>query len=147
MNPMIRRIVVPAVCLAVVSACASKNADTREPSVAPGINAGYGTEEGRATTLKILEGEGREKYPGSSDMSTSVYHSHSGGPGIVRVCWTVYSPSSRLSPSAPTASKRAIGSTFTLEPGRLRRLSAMPIRRLRSKACTRARPQPCWPQP
>ncbi len=56
-----RRILVAAVCLVVVSACAS-SADKRDPSVAPGINAGYGTEAGRATTLKILEGEGREKY-------------------------------------------------------------------------------------
>jgi ubiquinone/menaquinone biosynthesis C-methylase UbiE len=50
------------VCALLLPACAQKAANTPEPSAAPGINDRYKTEEGRATTIKILEGEGREKY-------------------------------------------------------------------------------------
>ena len=60
---MIQRAFVPSILLLVVSACAPKGDATRtDPSVAPGINSGYATEEGRARTLAILEGEGRDKY-------------------------------------------------------------------------------------
>jgi protein-L-isoaspartate O-methyltransferase len=49
--------------LLVCSACASSGGATKaEPSVAPGVNDRYVTAEGRAAILKILEGEGREKY-------------------------------------------------------------------------------------
>ena len=57
------KILATSLLLLVLPACASKGDATRtDPSVAPGINSGYATEEGRARTLKILEGEGRDKY-------------------------------------------------------------------------------------
>jgi hypothetical protein len=49
--------------LLLLLALAVKDGATQgEPSVAPGINDRYATEEGRAQSLQILEGEGREKY-------------------------------------------------------------------------------------
>lgn len=60
---MFRKILASSLSLAVISGCASTGgANRQEPSVAPGINDRYATEEGRATSLKIFEGEGREKY-------------------------------------------------------------------------------------
>lgn len=48
-----------ALCFLALSACATRGTD---PSVAPGINDRYATEQGRATSLQIFEGEGREQY-------------------------------------------------------------------------------------
>lgn len=45
------------------SACASSGAPAKtEPSVAPGANSRYATEEGRAATVKILDSEDRDRY-------------------------------------------------------------------------------------
>jgi ubiquinone/menaquinone biosynthesis C-methylase UbiE len=52
-----------ALYLLVFSASASNGgAQQAEPSVAPGVNDRYATEEGRARALQIFEGEGREQY-------------------------------------------------------------------------------------
>lgn len=59
---MIRKTVVPPLCVFLLSACASSSSPTKEPSVAPGINDRYATQEGRAASLQILEGQGRETY-------------------------------------------------------------------------------------
>src|SRR5688572_4097940 len=59
---MFRKLFLSSACVLVVSACASAGGGAGAPSAAPGINDRYKTEGGRATTLKILEGEGREKY-------------------------------------------------------------------------------------
>ena len=57
------RAFIPSACLVLLSACAASTAaPTTEPSAAPGINDRYATEEGRAATIKILEGEGRDSY-------------------------------------------------------------------------------------
>lgn len=60
---MFRKLFTTWTLLLALPACASKSDATRtDPSVAPGINSGYATEEGRARTIKILEGEDRDKY-------------------------------------------------------------------------------------
>lgn len=64
MTTQLTRFLATASCLLVLSACASSGTGSSgtEPSVAPGINDRYATEEGRAITRKILEGDGRERY-------------------------------------------------------------------------------------
>ena len=60
---MIRNLVSLSLCVVVTSACASnRRPDSAEPSVAPGINDRYDTEQGRAQSIQIFEGEGRETY-------------------------------------------------------------------------------------
>ena len=60
---MARPILPLSLCLLVLSACApGSTAKKAEPSVAPGANDRYATEQGRAVTLQILEGDDREKY-------------------------------------------------------------------------------------
>jgi hypothetical protein len=60
---MVRPIFPLSLCLLVLSACApSSPANKAEPSVAPVANDRYATEQGRAVTLQILEGDDREKY-------------------------------------------------------------------------------------
>jgi predicted methyltransferase len=59
---MVRPIFPLSFCLLVLSACASNTANRAEPSVAPGANDRYATEEGRAATLQILERDDRAKY-------------------------------------------------------------------------------------
>lgn len=54
-----------ALCLIALSACAERGTD---PSVAPGINDRYATDEGRAVTRKILEGEGRDTYQKPAEL-------------------------------------------------------------------------------
>jgi predicted methyltransferase len=44
--------------------CAVGVLHAAEPSVAPGINDRYATEEGRKTAIQIFEGEGRDLKPG-----------------------------------------------------------------------------------
>lgn len=66
---MCRKILASSLCLAVIAGCESTSSSKRdEPSVAPGINDRYATEEGRATSLKIFEGDGREKYQKPDDV-------------------------------------------------------------------------------
>ncbi len=66
---MCRKILASSLCLAVIAGCGSSSRAKRdEPSVAPGINDRYATEEGRATSLKIFEGAGREKYQKPDDV-------------------------------------------------------------------------------
>jgi predicted methyltransferase len=63
MSPTFGGVLIVAGSLLVCSGCAQKATSGKtDPSVAPGINDRYATEDGRATTLKILEGEGRETY-------------------------------------------------------------------------------------
>ena len=58
-----RNIFVASACLLVLTACASTGgAPATDPSVAPGINDRYATEEGRAASLGIFEAEGRDQY-------------------------------------------------------------------------------------
>jgi ubiquinone/menaquinone biosynthesis C-methylase UbiE len=59
---MIRRAFISSACLLVLSCGSSRTPPKTDPSVAPGINARFATEEGRAATLQILEGEGRDQY-------------------------------------------------------------------------------------
>jgi ubiquinone/menaquinone biosynthesis C-methylase UbiE len=60
---MIRKILSLFLYILACSACASSGTTKQaEPSVAPGANDRYATEEGRAIAIKILEGEGREQY-------------------------------------------------------------------------------------
>jgi ubiquinone/menaquinone biosynthesis C-methylase UbiE len=60
---MVRTILSLSLYVLVCSACASHStANKAEPSVAPGANDRYATEEGRAAAIQILEGEGRETY-------------------------------------------------------------------------------------
>jgi protein-L-isoaspartate O-methyltransferase len=62
---MNRKIVFLSLSLLALSACtphADIDVDSREPSVAPGANDRYSTEEGRAAAIQIFESEGREKY-------------------------------------------------------------------------------------
>ena len=60
---MVRQILLLSLWLLVFSACASQStANKAEPSVAPGANDRYATEEGRAAALQMLEGEGRDGY-------------------------------------------------------------------------------------
>jgi predicted methyltransferase len=60
---MFRKPLVSLLSLLVLSACVLKGcADKTEPSVAPGINDRFATAEGRATSIRIFEGEGRETY-------------------------------------------------------------------------------------
>jgi ubiquinone/menaquinone biosynthesis C-methylase UbiE len=60
---MSRTILTLSLCLLVFPACGSDGGPKEaEPSVAPGANARYATEDGRATALQIFEGEGRENY-------------------------------------------------------------------------------------
>lgn len=65
----IRSLLFASLCVCAGSACAS-NDTAQEPgsSVAPGINQGYGTEQGRARAVQILEGEGRELYQKPHDV-------------------------------------------------------------------------------
>jgi predicted methyltransferase len=48
--------------LVFASVCFVNNPHAAEPSVAPGINDRYATEDGRKTAIQIFEGEGREEY-------------------------------------------------------------------------------------
>ena len=57
---MNRRLSYSTACLLLVAACSRPSA--QGTSVAPGINDRYKTEEGRAVSIRIFEGEGREKY-------------------------------------------------------------------------------------
>jgi ubiquinone/menaquinone biosynthesis C-methylase UbiE len=50
------------VLLLLLVGCAAKQDGAPGASASPGINDRYKTEEGRAASLKIFEGEGREKY-------------------------------------------------------------------------------------
>jgi ubiquinone/menaquinone biosynthesis C-methylase UbiE len=60
---MNRRLFSLALCLFVVSACRSTTSTIKtEPSVAPGVNDRYATEEGRAAILQILDDKGRDTY-------------------------------------------------------------------------------------
>jgi ubiquinone/menaquinone biosynthesis C-methylase UbiE len=59
---MIRKVLSLSVTFALSACEATGSATKREPSVAPGANDRYATEEGRAATVKILEGEGRDEY-------------------------------------------------------------------------------------
>ena len=60
---MIRKLVPICLCLLASSACASQERATDPPkSVAPGVNDRYATEQGRAATVQILEGQGRDEY-------------------------------------------------------------------------------------
>jgi predicted methyltransferase len=60
---MIPRILFLSGCVALMSACASTSSTTQsEPSVAPGVNDRFATDEGRASAVQILEGEGRDEY-------------------------------------------------------------------------------------
>ena len=60
---MVRQILLLSLWPLVFSACASQStANKAEPSVAPGANDRYATEEGRATALQMLEGDGRDEY-------------------------------------------------------------------------------------
>ena len=56
----VRRCLIPWPTLA--AACFAGLLHAAEPSVAPGVNDRYQTTEGRAATVQILEGEGRELY-------------------------------------------------------------------------------------
>ena len=55
---MMRQLAKLSVCLLTCAACAAND----PPSVAPGINDRYATEEGREQSIQIFEGEGRETY-------------------------------------------------------------------------------------
>ena len=57
------KLVSSCLCAIVLSACGSRDRpkDSNQ-SVAPGINDRYATEQGRETTVKILEGEDRDSY-------------------------------------------------------------------------------------
>ncbi len=60
---MVGQILLLSLWLLVLSACASQStAKKSEPSAAPGANDRYATEEGRAATLQMLEGDGRDGY-------------------------------------------------------------------------------------
>ena len=66
---MIRKLVPICLCLLASSACASKERATDPPaSVAPGVNDRYATEQGRAATVQILEGQGRDEYQKPDDV-------------------------------------------------------------------------------
>lgn len=60
---MIREALCLSACVLLSSACGSDSrSNGAETSVAPGINDRYATADGRAATVQILEGEGREQY-------------------------------------------------------------------------------------
>ena len=69
---MIERLLPLLLCLLALPACGSLDGlnGVDEPSVAPGANDRYATEEGRATAFQIFEGEGREQYQRPDDAGT-----------------------------------------------------------------------------
>jgi ubiquinone/menaquinone biosynthesis C-methylase UbiE len=52
--------------------CAAGVLRAAEPSVAPGINDRYATEEGRKTAIRIFEGEGREQYQKPEEVTRNM---------------------------------------------------------------------------
>jgi ubiquinone/menaquinone biosynthesis C-methylase UbiE len=52
--------------------CAAGVLRAAEPSVAPGINDRYATEEGRKTAIQIFEGEGREQYQKPEEVTRNM---------------------------------------------------------------------------
>ena len=65
---MTRKLGLYCLCLFVLPACARDRSKEASQSVSPGINDRYATEQGRAATVQILEGQDRDTYQKPDDV-------------------------------------------------------------------------------